>query len=375
MVKKAMIMAAGAGTRLDPLTQIIPKPMVPVANKPIMELILRHLGKFGIKDVIANTHTLAETIHARFKHNNGLNINFNYVYEKELSGTAGGVKKCESFFESDETFIVISGDALTDVNIDELVKNHKSTGAIATMALKEVPYEEVQHFGVVVVDKNSRVVGFQEKPSIEEARSNLVNTGIYIFEADIFKYIPENTFYDFAKNVFPSLMANNELLCAFTIQNYWNDIGTLNQYRLSSYDVLNSKVLIDHPYRESEFGWLAGSCMISPDAILSGKLFMGENSIIEKSVRTYGNSIIGNNCIIKEGARIRNAIIWDNVVIEEDAKIDGAIIANNARIGKGSILAPGSVIPDNCVISPYQMVTENIKFQSGDKYNSQDVET
>src|SRR3989339_498171 len=136
-----MIMAAGAGTRLMPLTANIPKPMVPVVNTPIIELILRHLQKFGINDVIANTHYCAEAIHNAFGGKNHLGINFSYVYEKALSGTAGGLKVCGSFFEQGETFIVVSGDALTNVNIEELYKKHKESGALASMALKEVPME------------------------------------------------------------------------------------------------------------------------------------------------------------------------------------------------------------------------------------------
>ena len=258
-----MIMAAGVGTRLDPLTQSVPKPMVPVVNTPIIELILEHVRHFGITDAIANTHYLAKCIHDRFDNNTEIGINLNYIHETTLSGTAGGVKKCESFFEKDDAFVVISGDALTDVNLDKLVEKHKSKGAIATMALKEVDHSSVSHFGVVVVDDKSRVIGFQEKPSIEEAKSNLVNTGIYVFQKDIFKYIPENTFYDFAKNVFPSLMKNNELMCAHVISDYWSDIGTTNQYRLACNDVLTGKVKVDFPHSPSKLGWTSSSAVIA----------------------------------------------------------------------------------------------------------------
>lgn len=344
-----MIMAAGVGTRLDPLTQIIPKPMIPIANVPIMELILIHLKNYGIKDIIANTHYLAEAIQKKFENNN-LGINFNSIYEEDLSGTAGGVKKCEHFFHSDETFIVISGDALTDVNINDLVKKHKSTGAIATMALKEVPYSEISHFGVVVIDNNSRIVEFQEKPAPEEAKSNLVNTGIYVFEPEIFNYIPENTFYDFAKNVFPSLMADNKFLCGHKIKEYWNDIGTLNQYRMSSYDVLNQKINIDFPYKKTEAGWISNTSKIGSKVIFDGNIIIGNDTTVNNNVRFHGNSVIGNNCIIKKDVHIRNTIIWDNVVVEEGARLDGCIIASNTVIGKKSIIMPGSIIPESCVL-------------------------
>ena len=309
-----------------------------------MELILKHLKKFGIREVVANTHYLAEKIQDKFKNNN-LGIDFNFVHEMELSGTAGGVKKCQWFFEPGETFVIVSGDALTDVNLSNLIKKHLSTGAIATMALKKVPLSEVSHFGVVVVDESGKVTEFQEKPSPDKAKSNYVNTGIYVFNYEIFKYIPDNTFYDFAKNVFPAIMESDESLYAHVIDEYWSDIGTINQYRLSSYDIVTSKISIDPPYKKTETGFHADSAKISSKAVLSGTSVVGENTVIEDQVRLFGNCIIGNNCVIKEGTHIRNAIIWDGVVVEPGAKLDGCIIAENVIIGQKSIITPGSVVP------------------------------
>ena len=299
-----MIMAAGVGTRLNPLTLTVPKPMIPVANVPVLEFILKHLQSFGINDVIANTHYIADSIHNAYGGENHLGINFNYVYEPELSGTAGGVKKTEFFFDDNETFIVVSGDAITDVDIEKLYQKHKSSNALATMALKEVPMSEVEHFGVVVTDKDSRVIGFQEKPSIQEAKSNLVNTGIYMFEKEVFSHIPANTFYDFGKQVFPEMLRDNERLYAHVTDDYWNDIGTIKQYKLSSFDVLNKKLKYN-----------------------SGRA-IGENTIIEDGAVLSGTNIIGKNCIIKAGAQVNNSIIWDNVVIDGNAKLNDCIVAN-----------------------------------------------
>jgi len=346
-----MIMAAGAGTRLMPLTANIPKPMVPVVNTPIIELILRHLQKFGINDVIANTHYCAEAIHNAFGGKNHLGINFKYVHEKALSGTAGGLKVCESFFEQGETFIAVSGDALTNVNIEELYKKHKESGALASMALKEVPMEEVENFGVVVIDKNSNILEFQEKPKQEEAKSNLVNTGIYIFETDIFNYIPENTFYDFAKNVFPAIMENNEIFCGFKINDYWNDIGTLSQYKSSSFEILNGMADLQMPYEQTEQGWLADSSKIADSVSIEKKIVVGENSIIENNVVLKGNNVIGNNCIIKSGTQIKDSILWDNIVIEENVILDGCILADNVNIKANVRLDKDSIVPHDMIIT------------------------
>ena len=351
MITKAMIMAAGAGTRLIPLTEKIPKPMVPVINTPIIELILKHLSDCGINDVIANTHYCAETIHEAYGGENSLGINFNYVYEDALSGTAGGVKKCEHFFDRGETFVVVSGDALTNVDIHSLYEKHKKSGAMASMALKEVPLEEVSHFGVVVTDSNSRIIEFQEKPRPEQAKSTLVNTGIYIFETEIFDYIPENTFYDFAKNVFPKIMADKRVFCGFKINDYWNDIGTINQYRLSSFELLDGVSGFSMAYRKSNLGWIAGSARISGAVSAERNIIAGENTVVEDNVSFTGGNIIGNGCIIKSGAQIKDSIIWDNVVIEENAVLDNCIVANNAVIKANTALDRNSVIPHDVVIS------------------------
>lgn len=346
-----MIMAAGAGTRLIPLTAKIPKPMVPVLNIPIIELILRHLQKCGINDVIANTHYCAETIHKAYGDKNSLGINFEYVYEDALSGTAGGVKKCEHFFDAGETFVVVSGDALTNVDIQSLYEKHKKAGALASMALKEVPLEEVEHFGVVVTDENSRIVEFQEKPQPEKAKSTLVNTGIYVFEKEIFDYIPANAFYDFAKNVFPAIMNDDRVFCGFKINDYWNDIGTISQYKLSSLELLKRKTGFQMPYKKSELGWIADSCKIPNDITIESKILVGEGSVIEAGVIFNGGNIIGKNSIIKSDARIKDCIIWDNVVIEENVILDGCIIANNSIIKANTVLEKDSVVPHDVVIS------------------------
>ncbi|HBG50050.1 MAG TPA: hypothetical protein DDW90_11275, partial [Cyanobacteria bacterium UBA9971] len=243
------------------------------------------------------------------------------------------------------------GDALTNVNIEELYKKHKESGALASMALKEVPMEEVENFGVVVIDKNSNILEFQEKPKQEEAKSNLVNTGIYIFETDIFNYIPENTFYDFAKNVFPAIMENNEIFCGFKINDYWNDIGTLSQYKSSSFEILNGMADLQMPYPESKEGWLAKTSKIGNNVVIENKIMVGEDTIVEDGVILKGNNIIGNNCIIKSGAQIKDSILWDNIVIEENVILDGCILANNVIIKANIKLDKDSIVPHGLIIT------------------------
>ena len=308
-------MSAGVGSRLEPLTLSVPKPLVPIANKPIMDILFEKLVSIGVTDVICNTYYLADKIIDRYK-NNDIGINFNFIKEDALSGTAGGVKKCQYFFDKDTCFLVLSADGLSDVDLQKAINYHKNTDAIATIGIKKIAMEDVPHFGVVVTDSEGYVTEFQEKPKIEEARSNYINTGIYIFDYKIFDYIPENTFYDFAKNVFPKLV-EKRMINTFVVEEYWSDIGTIEKYIESNTDVFSNKCNVEHaPIVTSDFGgYIADlSCSISDTAKFIGKSVIGENSKI------------GKNAIIE------NSIIWDNVVIEDGVHISNCVIASNCVI-------------------------------------------
>lgn len=310
---KAMIMSAGVGSRLDPLTKYIPKPLVPIANRPVMDILFEKLISIGIKDVICNTYYLADKIIERYQ-NNSFGLNFNYIKEETLSGTAGGVKKCQYFFDENESFLVLSADGLSNADLKKGIEIHKASGAIATIGIKEIPHEEVSHFGVVVTDEDGFITEFQEKPSVEEAKSNFINTGIYIFDYKIFDYIPENTFYDFAKNVFPQLLEGH-FINTFEINEYWTDIGTLEQYKQSTLDLFTGKCNFEHaPFR----------------ACLSG-LYISE-SHIDESVKIIGNSTIGKNVNIGKNTVIENSIIWDNVEIADDVVIKDSIVASGVIV-------------------------------------------
>ena len=220
-----MVMAAGVGSRLEPLTQNIPKPLVPVLNKPVMDILLQKLKSYGIEKVIANTHYLAQQIEDRYTENSPVDIDFSFIRETDLSGTAGGVKKCESFFEGEEDFLVVSADGLHDADLEKVMRSHKESGCIATMAISAVEHNEVSKYGVVVSSPLHRVLEFQEKPPVNEAKSNFINTGIYVFNKRIFDFIPKGKKYDFAKDVFPALLKAGEKINTYRIYSYWSDIG------------------------------------------------------------------------------------------------------------------------------------------------------
>lgn len=326
---KAMIMAAGVGSRLDPLTKSVPKPLVPVANRPVMDILVENLKSIGVKDVVSNTHYLAEKIINRYENIN-FGVNFKFIKEDTLSGTAGGLKKCQFFFDKDDEFLVLSADGLSNADLQKGIDMHRKSGAIATIGIKEIPHEEVSHFGVVVTDENGYITEFQEKPSLEEAKSNFINTGIYVFDYRIFDYIPENTFYDFAKNVFPNLLKDHEIN-TFVIDNYWTDIGTLEQYQQSTQDLFEGRCHFNH----SKLVKTANGAYISNTENLPSDL------------NFVGNSTIGSNCKIGKNVTLKNAIIWDNVTIEDDVVVSNSVIASGSVIRKNvtdSILGANSLI-------------------------------
>lgn len=334
MVSRAMIMAAGVGSRLDPLTQEVPKPLVPIANRPMMDLLLERLRDIGVKDVIANTHYKAEKIIQRYNKNN-LGINFNYVHEEKLSGTAGGVKKCQHFFKSGENFLVLSADGLSNADLKEAIDSHEKSGAIASMGIKKIAMEEIPHFGVVVTDEQGFVKEFQEKPAIKDAKSDCINTGIYVFNYEIFNYIPADTFYDFAKNVFPDLLSKGIKINTFPVKEYWSDIGTIAQYAQSTQDLFDGLLSVKHSgvIKTSEGAYITGKSYIAPSATITG------------------NNTIGENCIIGKNTHLKNCIIWDDVEIKDNIKIEGCIIASHCEINMDLT---------NQVVGPNQIISQGV---------------
>lgn len=312
-VKKAMVMSAGMGSRLEPLTLSVPKPLIPVANKPVMDVLFERLKDFGIQDVICNTYYLADQIIDRYSDNKI--INFNYIKEETLSGTAGGLKKCQHFFNDGDTFLVLSADGITDADFEKGIQSHIKSGAVATIGIKQIPQEEVSHFGVVVTDENGFVSEFQEKPSVAEAKSNYINTGIYIFNYEIFNYIPEGQFYDFAKNVFPDLLENAKIN-TFEISEYWTDIGTMAQYKQSLIDLYDGCYDFAHSdFVKTEYG-----------------SYIKGNTQIHQDTKFIGVSSIGNGCKIGKNVTIIDSIIWDGVVIADNCTVKNSVISSGSEI-------------------------------------------
>jgi NDP-sugar pyrophosphorylase family protein len=337
-----MILAAGVGSRLDPLTIQIPKPLAPVLGKPLMEHIIELCKKHGFTNLVANTHVLADKITEYFsngsrKHGTVLNL----VYEERLSGVAGGIRSCRKYLTQD-IVLIIMGDALTDVDLTALYEAHINSNCLVTMGTRKV--EDPSLFGVVVTDKNNKVVSFQEKPKPEEAKSNQANTGIYFFNQIILNEIPDVKSapeYDVAKDLFPKLMSKDVPMQAININAYWADIGTLKQYHQSIKDAFDGKVKINIDAQKAK------GCKIK------GKVYLGENVKVGPNVTLKGYVYIEDNCIIEDNSYIDDSIIWSNSFVGKNVKLINSILGNNCTVKEGteiisnSVWAPESIIKND----------------------------
>jgi NDP-sugar pyrophosphorylase family protein len=360
---KAMILAAGLGTRLRPLTDLISKPMAPIVNRPVMEHIVELLVKHNFKDAVSNLHWFPEAIKDHFGDGSRFGINLSYSFEDVLVGTAGGVKKVELFFENN-TFLVVSGDALTDMNLSEVMDFHKQKGGIATLVLTEI--DDPSQYGVVLVDGNSKITGFQEKPLAGEEKSNLANSGIYVFEPEIFQHIPENSFYDFGKNVFPALLEQNIPYYGFKHNHYWNDVGGLDEYQKGNFDALEGKVKVSIPGNQIRDGvWVGKNCRIQEEVVIIPPVCIGDSCTIKRGAKLFGPIILGNNTIVDERAVLYRGIKWGSGYIGKDASLIGAIIGYNTKIkDKASVLEKAvigskSIIGDGIIIHPSVKIMSN----------------
>lgn len=324
---KAMIMAAGVGSRLMPMTADIPKPMVPMANRPLMAGIVQLLHRHGFSDIISNLYYHADAISNYFGNGETWGVSMEYSREKELMGTAGGVKRCEWFL--DESFVIVSGDALTDIDLGALMQAHKSKGALATIALKAV--EDVENFGVVVTDEQGLIQSFQEKPRPGEALSRVANTGIYVFEPEILQYIPSGQFYDFGKQVFPQLVKVKAPFYGAVVNDYWCDVGNIETYRQAHADVLQGRVKVN----------MEGK-LIDMDS--RSRVLAASETQIGDIVNFEGDVVIGARSRIDNNAVISNSVIWNDTVIGENVILRDAVIGAWCRIPPNTAVAPGTVI-------------------------------
>jgi mannose-1-phosphate guanylyltransferase/mannose-1-phosphate guanylyltransferase/phosphomannomutase len=341
-----MVLAAGVGTRLEPLTTQVPKPMVPIANVPVMEHILHLLKANGFDEICANIHYLPDQISDYFQDGEKFGVKLHLLKEEQLTGDAGGVRACRQYLDQ-STFIVLMGDLLTDANLESVVRRHKEKKAIATIALKEV--SDVSHFGVAVLDQNGFIKGFQEKPQPEEALSNLASTGIYVLEPEVFDHVPKTGSFGFGRQLFPSLVAKGLPVLGHPIEAYWNDVGTIEQYRLTNFDALNGELKVDLPGKLVKHAGgtmrVGNAAKVSEQIVVKGTVLIGANSVVGNDVVFNGNVVIGDNCVIGEGVQFTDSIVWEGSQIGDRAVIKDSVLGKSSRIAPGVTQEGTATVP------------------------------
>ncbi len=332
-----MLLAAGLGTRLRPLTYLMPKPLAPVLDAPVMEHGLRLLAGAGFEQVITNTSYMPERIREHFGDGSRLGIELSYSEEDVPLGTAGGVGKVRDYLTAEESFVVLSGDALTDIDLEAMRATHEGHDGIATLATKRVA--DTSQFGVAITDRDGRIQGFQEKPARAEALSDLANCGIYMFRAEIFDHFPgpghrspaggadqPEGFVDWAQDVFPALLAGDVPFYAHEIDAYWNDIGSVSEYLQGNFDALAGRLRVQRPPEAAE-GVLAPDPSLLEGAEVLPPAMVGEGAKLGAGVELRGPVVIGAGATVGDGARLRDVVVLPGAEIPAGAVCVGGLFA------------------------------------------------
>lgn len=356
---RAVLMAGGSGTRLRPLTCDLPKPMVPILNRPIAEHIINLLKRHNITEVIATLHYLPDVMRDYFQDGSAFGIQMTYSVEDEQPlGTAGCVKNIEELL--DDTFLVISGDSITDFDLQAAIAFHKEKKSKATIILTRVP--NPIEFGVVITDENQRIRRFLEKPSTSEIFSDTVNTGAYILEPEVLEYLPANQESDFSKDLFPLLLEKNEPMYGYIAEGYWCDVGHLDTYREAQYDALERKVNLNFSQEEISPGiWVGENTYIDSTATLKPPVFIGNDCRIGAGTCIEAGTVISDNVTIGVGADLKRAIIWNGVMIGDESFLAACVLARGVRIDRRTQVLEGAVIGALSIIGEEAQISSNVK--------------
>jgi mannose-1-phosphate guanylyltransferase / phosphomannomutase len=359
---KGVIMAGGFGTRLKPLTINRPKPMVPVANRPIMEHIVELLKNHGITDLISILYFQPEHITSHFGDGSAFGVKMQYVTADADYGTAGAVRNADHLI-GDEPVIVISGDVLTDFDLTAAITEHRQRGADATIALTSV--DNPLAFGIVIVDRqNGKIVRFLEKPTWGEVFSDTINTGIYILEPSALARVPHRTNFDFSKDLYPKMLREGAGLYGHIARGYWRDIGNLDEYRRAHEDVLAGRVKLSVAGETSESAGATVSidegAYVANNVAVHGKVIVGRGARVGAGA-TLDNVIVGPNCSVEDGATLRHVVMWEGCHIGKGSRVNESVCASGVRIGKGSVIRENCILSDRSEVGDFAVVGPNVK--------------
>jgi len=355
---KAVIMAGGEGTRLRPLTSNQPKPMLPMANRPMMEHVVGLLRQHGMTDIVVTVAFMANAIRSYFGDGSELGVRMVYATEETPLGTAGSVLNARD--ELDERFVVISGDVLTDIDLGAVVRFHEQKEALATIALVSV--DNPLEFGIVITNDDGSIERFLEKPTWGQVFSDSINTGIYVLEPEIFDFIPEGRAVDFSGEVFPAVLKATKPIYGFVAEGYWEDVGTTEAYLKAHQDILDEKVQVEidgFPLRPGV--WLGKGSSVEPTAVIDGPAVIGDNCSVGAGVVLGEYTTLGSNVRIAEGAEVRRSVISDNGYLGSAVRVEGAVVGRSCDLRHGARLEPGSVLGESCLVGSYAEVRAGVK--------------
>ena len=355
---KAVVMAGGEGSRLRPLTSQRPKPLVPVAGRPIMEHILLLLRKHQIRDVVGTIQYLGASIRNYFGDGSEVGVNLTYSVEDSPLGTAGSVKLAEDQLK--DSFLVISGDALTDIDLAAAVRFHRQRKAMATIVLKPVP--NPLEYGVVVADEEGRVQRFLEKPSWGEVFSDLANTGIYVLEPSVFDYFQAGDVVDWSADVFPKLLKDGQPVYGWVADGYWEDVGSHAAYLKANFDCLEGRVAVEIPgTRAGSQLWIAEDAEVSADARIDGPALIAAGAKVRSGAWINGPCVIGPYTIVDNNAKVSNTILWDHSYIGENSRLRGAVVCRGSTVKNSCLVEEGAVIGNEVVVGSGATIYANVR--------------
>ena len=364
---KAVVMAGGEGTRLRPLTSNQPKPMVPIVGKPCMEHILELLKQHGLEEVIVTVAFMPQAIRSYFGNGDSLGLAIEYSVEESPLGTAGSVRLASD--RLDETFLVISGDALCDVHLTDLIRFHRERGAAVTIGLKSVP--NPLEFGIVVTDDKGRVERFLEKPSWSQVFSDTINTGIYVLEPEVLRHIPTDGPYDFSKELFPLLLEMGRPMYGYVFEGYWQDIGNLDQFRQANFDALDERVGLDIPgIRLRGNVWLGEGVEVDDLAAIEGPAYLGNYCRVAPDASVGPYSVLGSSVTLLERARTERSVIDAATHIGRSARVEGAVVGRACDIRAHAHVQEGAAIGDEVTLGAQSAVLPQVRI-----YPYKEVET
>ena len=350
-------MAGGEGTRLRPLTSNQPKPMLPLANRPMMEHVINLLKDHGLDDIVVTVAFMPHAIRTYFGDGSEFGVKLSYATEESPLGTAGSVRNAKD--ELDEPFLVISGDVLTDIDLSAIIAFHEERGALATIGLKSM--ENPLDFGIVITREDGSIERFLEKPTWGQVFSDTVNTGIYVLQPEIFDHVPEGK-VDWSEEVFPALLAAGKPLYGYVAEGYWEDVGTLEAYLEAHHDVLDSKVEIDVPgFQLGEGVWLGEGAEVDPGATLDGPVVVGDYCRVEEGAHLAEYTVLGSNVRVAANAYLERSIVHDNSYVGPSVRLRGTLVGRSSDLRRGARCEEGVVLGEECLIGEHAVINPSVK--------------